>query len=78
MMDDAKKEDYVKNAYPDAKLSKYFIYNKWYPCIHSYTCGELLDECVEWTSAPPPKNNSEAWDQAVRYVNREMLRKLEK
>jgi hypothetical protein len=70
-------KEFVQNAYPDAKILSYFI-NDWYPCVHSYECGEMLDECIGgWRASLPPKNDEDAWSQAARYIQREMLRKLE-
>jgi hypothetical protein len=70
-------EKFVRCVYPDAKLARYFIFGKWYVYVHSYHCGYMTDLHIGWTHPPPPKNCEEAWEQAVRYVNREMLRKLE-
>ena len=70
-------KEFVKSIYPDAKLEKYFMYGAWYPCIHSYHCGEMLQPILGWECPPPPKNEAEAWQHAVTYVNREIIKKLE-
>ena len=71
-------EQFVKSIHPDAKLARYFMFNKWNICVHSYDCGEMLDEYIGWKVPPPPKNCEEAWKQAADYCNREVMRKLEK
>jgi len=74
-------EKYVRSVYPDAKLSRYFVFGKWYAYVHSYSCGYMVGPYIGWDHPAPPKNCEEAWEQAARYVakyvNREMLRKLE-
>ena len=66
----------VRSVYPDAKMEQYFMFGKWWPCIHSYSCGEMLDECNGWIAPLPPSNEEEAWQQAAGYVNRKMIKKL--
>ena len=70
-------EEFVKSIYPDAKLAKYFVFNDWHPCIHSYQCGEMLDQIIDWKCPPAPKNEEEAWQQAAGWVNRKIIKKLE-
>jgi hypothetical protein len=70
-------EKFVRSVYPDAKLQRYFIFGKWYAYVHSYSCGYMTDLHIGWVHPAPPKNCEEAWEHAVRYINREMLRKLE-
>ena len=75
-------KEFVLSIYPDAREAEYYINDKnnevsnYYVIIHSDECGELLHEDTKWGRILPPQSSNDAWQEAVKYINNIILKKL--